>query len=107
MTPYPVLDWCLNFLIIVATVSISLGTIIALLYLPSFFQKKIALKQAENIRQENLEIVERAIFFETSTELTGVVQDLIDDIRKKSAHKKSLEASIESLEKEKLRKETK
>lgn len=68
-------------IILIGGLSVMLAIIITILYLPAFLQKKINLKQAENIMQHNLEIVEKATFFETSTEFNDLIQKQLEQIR--------------------------
>lgn len=78
--------------VLVLGLSVILAIIITILYLPAFLQKKINLKASEDIRQHNLEIVEKAIFFETSTEFNELIQKQIADIRANEAKLKAQRA---------------
>lgn len=97
-----VLNVCKIILMIVGTISGSLGLIITVLYLPSFLQKKVKLKEAEDIAKENLEIVEKAIFFETSEQFNTLIEQQIEKIRANEAKLKALYAESSQIEKDNL-----
>ncbi|BCR35556.1 hypothetical protein [Mariniplasma anaerobium] len=94
----------LNILIWVLGINLSLALFIFILYLPSIMQKKINLKESVDIKEENIQVVEEAIFFKSNSKFQEIIDKQIKDIREMSAKKKSLLASIEDLEKEKTRK---
>lgn len=71
--------------------------IFSILYMPSFLQKKVNLKEAEEIMQHNLEIVEKATFFETSTEFNKLIEKQKADIRANAAKLKSLHAEYDQV----------
>lgn len=86
--------------------SLTMFIIFSILYMPSFFQKKINLKMAENIMQHNIEIVEKATFFETSTEFNKIIQDQMDTIRGNAAKIKSQDAHLDQIERDIINKKT-
>lgn len=98
---------------VVIAVIIALGfttimfLIMTALFMPAFLQKKINLRRSENILQSNLEIVEKATFFETSSEFNKLIETQKETIRNNAAKIKSQEAQIEVLNKEKSRAESK
>lgn len=94
----------LNILIWVLGINLSLALFIFVLYLPSIMQKKINLKESIDIKEENIQVVEEAIFFKSNSKFQEIIDKQMKDIREMSAKKKSLLASIEDLEKEKTRK---
>lgn len=100
MTYDQILNICKVIFIIIGTLSGSLMMIITVLYFPSFLQKKVKLKEAENIAQENLEIVERATFFETNQEFQKIINDQLEDIRANAAKLKSIHAESEQIQKD-------
>lgn len=78
--------------VLVLGLSVILAIIITLLYLPSFLQKKINLKASEDIMQHNLEIVEEAIFFKTSTKFQEHTDKQLEEIRANEAKLKAQRA---------------
>lgn len=84
-------------IIAAATFALAMFLIFSILYMPSFLQKKVNLKQAEEIMQHNLEIVEKATFFETSTEFNELINKQMEDIRANSAKLKSLRAEYDQV----------
>ncbi|MDY0277169.1 MAG: hypothetical protein RBQ97_03695 [Acholeplasma sp.] len=95
-----VLDVALSVLIIATVVSIVLFLIITVLYLPSFLQKAANLKKSEDILKYNIEIVEKATYFETNQEFNKIIDEQMQTIRSNAAKVKSLNAQIEQLERD-------
>lgn len=96
----PLFKLLLTIISIAFTFTIVSALILTILYLPSFLQKKVNLKKSEQIMQDNIEIVERAIFFETSTKLQEFIDDQMNQIRKNAAKLKSLRAESDQREKD-------
>lgn len=92
--------YALIVVIIAITIAVCIFIIFTVLYIPSFLQKKVNLKQAEDIMQHNLEIVEKATFFETSQEFNNIIQEQMTEIRSSAAKLKSLKAEIDQLDKD-------
>ena len=101
--------WPILVLVAVSALTFTLVMflIMTILYMPAFLQKKVNLKKAENIAQQNLEIVEKATFFETSTEFNELIEKQKDTIRQNAAKIKSQKAELEQSEKIKLKKQDK
>lgn len=99
-------DWisigyfCLSVLIIAATVALVIFIIVTVLYIPAFLQKKVNLKTAEDILNHNVEIVEKATFFETSQEFNKLIENQMNDIRTNAAKLKSMRAEMDQLDKD-------
>ena len=87
-------------LIIGGTISITAFFLLSILFMPSFFQKMVNLKRAEHIMQENLEIVEKATFFQTNQDFNKIIDEQMDTIRKNAAKLKSLHAEIDQIGKD-------
>jgi predicted Holliday junction resolvase-like endonuclease len=98
------LNTVLIILIWVGGINLSIALFIFVLYLPSIMQKKINLKEAIEIKEENIQVVEEAIFFKSNSKFQEIINNQMKDIRELSAKKKSLLASLADLEKEKTRK---
>jgi predicted Holliday junction resolvase-like endonuclease len=98
------LNTVLIILIWVGGINLSIALFIFVLYLPSIMQKKINLKEAIEIKEENIQVVEEAIFFKSNSKFQEIINNQMNDIRELSAKKKSLLASLNDLEKEKTRK---
>ena len=81
-------------IIIFGGLSVIIFIFFTVLYFPSFLQKKINLKQAENVMQQNLEIVEKATFFETSTKFNEMIENQMETIRGNAAKIKQQTAII-------------
>lgn len=71
--------------------------------MPAFLQKKVNLKRSEDILQHNIEIVEKATYFETSQEFNNLIEQQKTIIRNQAAHIKSQKAEMEALDKEKMK----
>lgn len=87
----------LMILIIAGTFALVMFIIFSILYMPSFLQKKVNLKKAEEIMQHNLEIVEKATFFETSQEFNNLIEKQKEQIRANAAKLKSLHAEYDQV----------
>ena len=95
-----ILYFCLSVLIIAASVALVIFIIVTVLYMPAFLQKKVNLKQAEDILNHNVEIVEKATFFETSQEFNKLIENQMNDIRANAAKLKSMRAEMEQLDRD-------
>ncbi|CDR30203.1 Uncharacterised protein [Acholeplasma oculi] len=87
-------------IIVLGGLSFAFFILMTCLYIPSFFQKIVNLKKAEDILAHNIEIVEKATFFETSTEFNKIIEEQMDKIRSNAAKIKSQDAQIEAQKKE-------
>ena len=104
MTPLDFLNlvWPIVVLVVIIALGFSFIAFIAMtiLYMPAFLQKKVNLKQAEDILAHNIEIVEKATFFETSEEFNNLIERQKEKIRANAAKIKSQEAQMDQLDKE-------
>lgn len=94
-------------IIVLGGLSVVFFILMTCLYLPSFLQKKVNLKQAEDILAHNIEIVEKATFFETSQEFNKIIEEQMKTIRSNAAKIKSQDAQIEAQKKELTKTSTK
>ena len=62
--------------------------------------EQVNLKQAEDILNHNVEIVEKATFFETSQEFNKLIENQMNDIRANAAKLKSMRAEMEQLDRD-------
>ena len=93
-------QYALIALIVALGFALIMFIVFSILYMPSFLQKKINLKQAEDILQHNIEIVEKATFFETSTEFNKIIEEQMTTIRGNAAKIKSQRAESDQIERD-------
>lgn len=106
MTYEIALEFALTLLIYVGSITFALFLLITILYVPSFFQAKVNLRKSEEILQHNIEVIEKATFFETNQEFNKTIEEQMNTIRGNAAKIKSLNAQIDALEQETTRKKT-
>ena len=104
MTYQIALEFALTLLIYVGSITFALFLLITILYVPSFLQAKVNLRKSEELLQHNIEVIEKATFFQTNQEFNKIIDDQMATIRGNAAKIKSLNAQIDALEQESTRK---
>jgi len=77
--------------------SLALALPIFVLYLPPILHKRTRLDMAKQIMEENVQVVEEAIFFKSNTKFQDIIDKQIQEIKENSAEIKRQKNILEDL----------
>jgi hypothetical protein len=87
----------LNVLMISFALSLAFALPIFVLYLPPILHKKTRLDTAKQIMEDNIQVVEEAIFFKSNTKFQEIINKQIQEIKDNSSEIKRQKNILEDL----------
>lgn len=99
------LDKVLPFVIIFASIGLSISLLGLGIYSWAWLHKRIDLKEIENSKEENRQVLDDANFLKASKKYGPLVQEMIDELAELRNEKRIIMAEIRDLNKEKTAKQ--
>lgn len=100
MTWQQAFDQVLVFVVWAFGISLSITLLVTALYSPVIYYKKLNVKRAKEIMEQNVQVVEEAIFFKSNTKFQEIIDKQLAEIKETSAELDKARKTLNDLNKE-------
>ncbi|MEM0173075.1 MAG: hypothetical protein QXI16_01050 [Sulfolobaceae archaeon] len=100
MTWQQAFDQVLVFVVWAFGISLSITLLVTALYSPVIYYKKLNVKRAKEIMEQNVQVVEEAIFFKSNTKFQEIIDKQLLEIKENTADLEKARKTLNDLQKE-------
>lgn len=100
MTWQQAFDQVLVFVVWAFGISLSITLLVTALYSPVIYYKKLNVKRAKEIMEQNVQVVEEAIFFKSNTKFQEIIDKQLAEIKENTADLEKAKKTLNDLQKE-------
>ncbi|MEM3713505.1 MAG: hypothetical protein QXM38_03515 [Candidatus Aenigmatarchaeota archaeon] len=93
-------DQVLVFVVWSFGISLSITMIVTALYSPVIYYKKLNVKRAKEIMEQNVQVVEEAIFFKSNTKFQEIIDNQLKEIKETAAEIDKAKKTLNDLQAE-------
>jgi len=93
-------DQVLVFVVWAFGISLSITMIVTALYSPVIYYKKLNVKRAKEIMEQNVQVVEEAIFFKSNSKFQEIIDNQLKEIKETAAEIDKAKKTLNDLQAE-------